>query len=36
VFDTFNADLQLAFDEQVLVEDVIINAAGVAEEVLAR
>lgn len=36
VFDTFNADLQLAFDEQVLVDDMIINTLGVAEEVLYR
>jgi multiple sugar transport system substrate-binding protein len=36
VFDTFNAGLQLAFDEQSLPEDVIIDTAGVAEEVLAR
>lgn len=36
VFDTFNADLQLAFEEQVLVDDVIINTTGVVEEVLSR
>lgn len=36
VFDTFNADLQLAFEGQYLVDDVIIDTAGVAEEVLAR
>lgn len=36
VFDTFNADLQLAFEEQLLAEDVIIDTAGVAEEVLSR
>jgi multiple sugar transport system substrate-binding protein len=36
VFDTFNADLQLAFEGQYLPEDVIVDTAGVAEEVLAR
>jgi multiple sugar transport system substrate-binding protein len=36
VFDTFNADLQQAFLGQALPEDVIIDTAGVAEEVLAR
>jgi len=36
VFDTFNADLQLAFEGQYLAEDVIIDTIGVAEEVLAR
>ena len=36
VFDTFNADLQLAFEGQYLADDVIVDTAGVAEEVLAR
>ena len=36
VTDTFNAGLQLAFGEQYLPEDVIIETAGVVEEVLAR
>jgi multiple sugar transport system substrate-binding protein len=36
VFDTFNADLQLAFEGQSTPEDVITDTTGVAEEVLAR
>jgi multiple sugar transport system substrate-binding protein len=36
VFDTFNADLQLAFEGQYIADDVIVDTAGVAEEVLAR
>jgi multiple sugar transport system substrate-binding protein len=36
VFDTFNADLQLAFEGQSTVDDVITDTVGVAEEVLAR
>lgn len=36
VFDTFNADLQLAFEGQLLPEDVIADTAAVAEEVLSR
>lgn len=36
VFDTFNAGLQLAFEGQALPEDVIVDTAAVAEEVLAR
>lgn len=36
VFDTFNAGLQLAFEGQALPDDVIVDTAAVAEEVLAR
>ncbi len=36
VFDTFNSGLQLAFGGQALPEDVIVDTAAVAEEVLAR